>query len=204
MNIMSLQRTSILILIVASIVLISQIPVFAAGDMCADGYASSMFDAYESIDTLEISPPDQFVYASIDGAVEPQNFMELKAGVRSIIGQRLGAGTLVAYARFFKRTDYQPDLSSGPPTKDTIETNKTVLASAPVAVDELYDADPTEFTFDFSANPIPAGIADLDLHVVYFGKPENGDYFVVLRGKSDLYEPAHVAIVNATDRFYLD
>ena len=63
---------------------------------------------------------------------------------------------------------------------------------------------PAEFTFDFSDSPIPAGITDLYLHVVFKGSLGDEKNDAIAVGMKDISEPMHIALWNVTDRFYLD
>ncbi|MDP3298315.1 MAG: hypothetical protein Q8N09_12150 [Thermodesulfovibrionia bacterium] len=181
----------------------------------AVGYSAGLLD-YFFRGTLEITMPDSYVYSITDGSVIPQQFTRLKAKVRnstpdSIPGEEIQGCNIQqqnciiqAVARYKKRTDYQPDLSTDPPTASSREADYSYSVSAPIAISSLSSTTPTEFTFDFISNPIPAGITDLYLHVVFKGTLGNETDIAIAVGMKDLNEPQHFSIWNATDRFYLD
>jgi hypothetical protein len=180
----------------------------------AVGYSAAILD-YFFRGTLEITAPDSFLYSIIDGSILPQKFTRIKAKLKNttlkekneqgepISFEQMGPGTLVAVAKYKKRTDYQPDLSSDPPTAASREANFSYSVSAPINIDLLSTDTPTEFTFDFADDPIPAGITDLYLQVVFKGTLGNEQNDAIAVGMKDLNEPMHVVSWNSTDRFYL-
>lgn len=154
---------------------------------------------------VKISAPDEFVYGIIDGAVQPQQFVFLKAKLLNLVAERpIGSGSVTAVARYRKRTDYQPDMSTDPPDEDSVEEGYTSSVSTPVPVSELPTDTPVELTFDFSAQPIPAGITDLFLLVMFEGQigspPKTGITF----GVKNLNEPKHLTPRNNSDWFLLN
>ena len=154
---------------------------------------------------IEISPPDEFVYAVIDGAAAEQAFTMVKAKLRSRIVDRVtGPGTVTAIARYYLRTDYASDLSHDPPTLAGRQETPSASISMPVSVDELPSDNAVSLTFDFSAQPIPAGITDLYFMVMYRGAIEGIDTEVTAIGLKDLNEPHHVLRWNNTDWFLLN
>ncbi len=181
----------------------------------AVGYSAGLLD-YFFRGQLEITAPEAFVYSVIDGSVGPQQFIHIKAKVKNITpGDRdengnvltyedMLAGTLVAVARYKKRTDYEEDLSTDPPTADSREDDFSYSVSAPVEITSLSDSDPEEFTFNFTESPIPAGIMDLYFQVIFQGTLGNEPDNAIAVGMKDLNEPMHICFWNATDRFYLD
>lgn len=170
----------------------------------AVGYASGLLD-YFFRGTLEISAPDQTAYGIADGALAPQQFNRIKAKVRNTTpNEQSVGGTIQAVARYHNRSDYQPDLSADPPNPESREAEWSYSVSQPVAANTLGSLLPTEFTFDFSSSPIPAGITDLYLHVVFKGTLGNEWDDAIAVGMKDISEPMHVVVWNATDRFYLE
>jgi hypothetical protein len=115
----------------------------------------------------------------------------------------MSSGKLLAVARYKKRTDYQPDLSTDPPTAASREDHFSYSVSYPIEITELSSTEPTEFIFNFS-DPIPAGITDLYLHVVFKGTLGNEIGTAIAVGMKDINEPQHIILVNSTDRVYLD
>jgi hypothetical protein len=100
--------------------------------------------------------------------------------------------------------NYAPDLSTYPPD-GAIMTGLTysysVSASQPVS--SLSSSIPAEFNFDFIGSPIPAGITDLTLQVVFKGTLGNEIDTAVAVGMKDLMEPTHLSFWNLTDMFSL-
>lgn len=157
---------------------------------------------------LAISAPDRCLYGLADGAVEPQVFRKLKAKVALSLppDQAVQSGTLTAIAKYKRRLDYQPDLSADPPSPGVIDPVFANSTSAPVPLTAVALATlptGTAFSFDFSGSPIPAGITDLYLKVLFRGR-DGADREVIAMGWKDLGEPMHHVYWNATDRFYFD
>lgn len=183
----------------------------------AVGYNAALLD-YFFRGRLEITAPDAYVYSIVDGSktvvvdeIEQQVFNTIKAKVRNITPEKtpfdeeIQTGTIQAVAKYKKRTDYQPDLSADPPIAPTSrEQVFSYSLSAPIAISSLSSTDPTDFEFDFSENPIPAGITDLSLLVIFKGTLWNEKEIAIAVGMKDLNEPTHVTLMNCTDRFYLD
>jgi hypothetical protein len=178
------------------------------------GYSAALLD-YFFRGTLEISAPDAFLYSIIDGSRLPQKFSYIKAKVKNttpkekdeqgeaISYEEMGPGTLVAVAKYKKRTNYQPDLSADPPTPESREANFSYSVSLPIDIESLGTETATEFVFDFRYAPIPAGITDLYFQVVFKGTLGNESDDAIAVGMKDLNEPMHVVSWNCTDRFYL-
>ncbi|MCP3896033.1 MAG: hypothetical protein GY706_15600, partial [Bacteroides sp.] len=103
----------------------------------AVGYSAGLLD-YFFRGKLEISPPDQYVYAVIDGGeidteTNTQYIRHLKAKVKNITpDEEMLEGSLVAVAKYKKIIGYQPDLSSGSPTAEMREDNYSYSTSAPI------------------------------------------------------------------------
>jgi hypothetical protein len=152
---------------------------------------------------LEVTAPAEFVYGIIDGGVEPQQFTTLKARVRNTSGQAIGPGTLRAVASYRKRTDYQPDLSAEPPTFDGRAPEVSVSVSALHSIASLSSTDAVQYSFDFTADPIPAGVTDLYLDIIFEGQVGDSPQGMIA-GRKDLNEPHHLAMHNLTDRYEVD
>jgi len=156
------------------------------------------------------------VYSLIDGALSPQQFTYIEAKLRNVTpietnddGQvisydQMGSGTLLAVAKYKERTDYQEDLSTDPPDSSSRADNFSYSVSAPIEISSLDSANGMEFTFDFSSNPIPVGITDLYLQVIFKGTLGNETDDAIAVGMKDLSEPMQITIWNSTDMFYLD
>ena len=168
--------------------------------------------------TLEISAPDICIYGLIDGSGS-QNFPKLKAKVENTSSpikdsagnilsvEAIQSGTLRAVAKYKVRSNYAPDMSNDPPTASSIAHDFTYNISdeirlTPDQVSAINNG-ATEFTFVFP-NPIPAGITDLYLQVVFKGTLGNEADNAIAVGFKDLSEPTHINSWNTTDYTYLD
>jgi hypothetical protein len=175
----------------------------------AIGYSAALID-YFFRGKLAISPPDQYVYAIIDGGdIDPtentQYIKQLKAKVRNDTpGEEMLAGSLVAIAKYKKLIGYQPDLSSGSPTANMREADFSYSTSTAIDISTLSSVTPEEFSFDFKYDPIPVGITDLYLQVVFKGTLGHEEQLAVAVGMKDLNEPQHLTIWNDTDYFLLE
>ncbi|MBU0728527.1 MAG: hypothetical protein KKE17_10975 [Proteobacteria bacterium] len=187
----------------------------------AVGYSTALLDYFFRGD-IEISAPDRYVYGIIDDAsffdadgirTGEQYFTEIRAKIRnnSQLGldefdnpiiEAMGAGTLVAVAKYKRRTDYQPDLFNEPPDEYSREANFSYSVSAPVPITSLTSVEAEEKIFDFSASPIPVGITDLYLQVVFKGTLGNERENAVAVGMVDLNEPMVFRLSNNTDKYY--
>jgi len=180
----------------------------------AVGYSAGLLN-YFFRGTLEISPSAQNVYAITDGSQTPftdiygnqhQVFTMIKAKIRNTTpNETAGAGMLHAVAMYKMRTDYQPDLSGDligayPDSEDEF----TYSVSAAITIESLDAVKAAEYTFDFSAKPIPAGVTDLYLQVVFKGTIGNEADNAIAVGMQDLAEPAHHGFWNLSDMFSLD
>jgi len=157
---------------------------------------------------MTITAPDRCLYGLVDGAKLPQQFKQIKAKLTSSFtpDQAVQSGSLWAIAKYKRRLDYQPDLSTDPPSPGVIDPifAYSTSASVPVTATDLVAMSATkEFAFNFSGSPIPAGITDLYLKVVFRGT-DGTSQDVIAMGWKDLGEPMHHVYWNATDRFYLE
>lgn len=202
-------RKRILLWMMATLLMVVLSGTPTAGDPC-DPYAicnlrGDVLSLIAGFGVIEITPPDEFVYTVIDGAVDPQQFAQIKARLRNRVTDRtMGAGTVTAMARYRLRTDYQNDLSSDPPTLADVQKDVTVARSAPVDVTAISSYTPLELEFDFSANPIPAGITDLYFLVLFQGEIEGVEGMATAIGVKDLNEPQHLTTWNNTDWFLVN
>jgi len=171
----------------------------------AIGYSAALLD-YFFRGTIAISPPDEHVYAVIDASTD-QSFQTIHARLHNTTpDEEMLDGTLVAVARYKHRIDHVPDLSGNePPVEASREDSFSYSVSAPIEIEALgsEQASATQFSFDFSADPIPAGITDLSLQVVFKGTLGSEADTAIAVGALDLAEPNHIATWNLTDRFYL-
>lgn len=173
----------------------------------AVGYSAGLLN-YFFRGTLEITAPDTYVYSIIDGSINPQQFTKIKAKVMNTTpNEQMQAGVLQAIAKYKKRTDYAPDLSTDPPTQTSREPEYSYSVSAQWTLSSTeissINTAPTEFTFNFTGSPIPAGITDLYLIVVFKGTLGNEVDTAIAAGMKDLKEPTHHTFWNLTDRFSL-
>ncbi len=171
----------------------------------AVGYSAGVIDHFFR-GTLKISMPENYLYGIIDGSEQPQQFTQLKAKIQNTTpAEEIQNGTLQLVAQYKMRVDYQPDLSTDPPTDTPTsrEGNFSYAVSDPIEIESLSPESPTEFTFYFPEKPIPAGITDLYLMIVFKGTLGNETDAVAV-GRTDLFEPMHVNLFNASDYFYLD
>lgn len=191
----------------------------------AVGYSAGLLD-YFFRGTLEITPPDQIAYAVTDGSQTPyldtyghyhQQFTSIKAKVRNstpdtIPGEEVqncnqiqGNCIIQAIARYRIIPNYMYDLSNYPPNGTTMHNIEySYSVSAPIYINSLSSVTPQEFSFDFYTSPIPAGITDLYLQVVFKGTLGNETDIAIAVGMKDLMEPTHQVFWNATDMFQLD
>ncbi len=99
----------------------------------------------------------------------------------------------------------QEDLSNDPPTEvemQSIEFSYSV--SDPITIASLSSATSQDFIFDFTNDPIPVGITDLYLNIVFKGTLGNETDIAVAAGMKDLNEPQHIVFWNNTDYFLLN
>ena len=110
-------------------------------------------------------------------------------------------------AKYKKRTDYAPDLSTDPPTQTSREPEYSYSVSAQWTLSSTeissINTSPVEFTFNFESSPIPAGITDLYLFVIFKGTLGNEADTAIAAGMKDIKEPTHHTFWNLTDRFSL-
>lgn len=170
-----------------------------------EGIFSSLLGTSKPMDTIEISAPDRFLYAVIDGSLAPQQFTQIIANIRiAVPGQPETTGRIKAFAKYKKRIDYAPDLSNDPPTAESREEDYTFSESALSDYLNLNSETATEIVFNFADDPIPAGITDLYLHVIFSANSGSTQGVTVFEGMKDLNEPQHILLVNSTDRVYLN
>lgn len=171
-------------------------------------------------ENLAISAPDNYVYSITDGSQTPyvdtyghahQQFSNLKAKVMiTDITGYIQSGNIQAKVRYKKRTDYQWDLSADPPTEEAREADFSYSASSVIPLSSeditaLNNLELRQFTFDFTNDPIPAGITDLSLRITINGIMEGETTEeTIASGSKDLNEPAHHLIWNLSDMFSLE
>ncbi len=175
---------------------------FAATD-CGNAIMLSIAGKTLGLQALEVLPPEDYAYSIIDGSASPQQFTWIRVKIRNkITSAALNSGTLTAYALFRERTDYDPDLLNDPPTQESRAEGFSHRTSVSLDVVQFSAGGEMELVFDFRENPIPAGITDLVLAVVYQGTFGSDAKPIVAQGTKDLNEPHHLAIFNDTDYIY--
>ena len=105
--------------------------------------------------------------------------------------------------------EYPPGWAAGPikisaPDENSVEDELTSSVSDPVSVSEVPTDTPVELTFDFAAQPIPAGITDLYLLVMFQGEIGDPAVTALAVGVKDLNEPLHFTPWNYRDYFFLN
>lgn len=188
----------------------------------AVGYSSALLD-YFFRGTLEISFPTAAVYSIADGSNTPytdangnqhQQFTKIKASVMNTTpnNEAIRAGELRAVARYKIIPNYAADLSNYPPSSSLMNGDGTtehppvqysysVSLSIPVNDGDIIPGYYTDFDFNFSNAPIPAGITDLTLQVVFKGTIGNEADNAIAVGMKDLMEPTHLTFWNSSDMF---
>ncbi len=147
-----------------------------------------------------------------------------ESGTGRVVDQTTGgaAAQLVAVAHYHRSPCYQPDLSgevispadggaltmpSGcatPPFDDLTSLRSSyqeISVSAPIPIfgsGSLDGSEGTEFSFDFSADPIPVNATDLYFQVVYRG-PLGDERDGIAVGSLDVSEPTYWTFVNAVN-----
>ncbi|MDH5203939.1 MAG: hypothetical protein OEW69_11890, partial [Nitrospirota bacterium] len=175
----------------------------------AVGYSAGLLN-YFFRGNIEISAPDSYVYSITDGAITPHQFTYVRAKIKNTTpNETMQSGILQAIAQYKKRIDYQPDLSTDPPTAESREPDFSYSVSAPINlttddITALNSSAGKDFTFDFTGSYIPAGITDLYLQVVFKGTLGNETDIAVAVGMKDLMEPTHHVFWNLTDMFSLN
>lgn len=168
---------------------------------------------------MEVTSPQEYVYSIIDastfyssGVAQPQFFNTLKASLRNQTATKeIQTGTLTAIASYRRLKNYQPDMAGATPTLSTDrEETDTYSVSQPISIapNSVNSTGATEFIFDFTDNPIPAGITDLYLYTVFEGTlhdpaANTDEPGSVVVGIKDLNEPQHLTYWNDTDYFLL-
>ncbi len=183
----------------------------------AMGYSAGLIN-YFFRGRLEITPPDQYVYAIEDYATNTAGFDNIKLKIRNISAdinaqaQDMASGTLVAVAKFLRNTCFQPDFSGDPYWPNYVSneacrsndfSNMDMLVSQPIDINiAISQTVAQEFSFDFSTNPIPYDATDLVIQVVYEGTI--GSEYGVATTTKDISETNHRIIANNYDHMYVN
>ena len=187
--------------------MVAAVAVFAApapgAKDCGDAVMLTISGKAAALQALEILPPPGFAYSIIDGSLSPQQFTWIAATLKSRINfEALNAGVVTAYAVYRKRDGYMPDLTNEPPYPWDRQPTVFRSESAPLAIDGVEAGGQVEVVFDFAADPIPAGITDLYLEVVYKGSFGSRQLPITAQGFKDINEPHHWVFFNHSDYVY--
>lgn len=168
----------------------------------AVGYSKGLLN-YFLRGQMAISAPGDAVYAIID-PTQSSNFPKLKFKVKNTTpNEAMAGGQLWAVAKYHVNNCYKNDLTgepNGPNNTDVVgcrSRDQSISVSAPRSVSLASGAE-QEFTFDFSAAPIPVNATDLFLQVIYRG-PLGAETDAVAVASKDLFEPTHFAYMNGMD-----
>ncbi|RFC32154.1 MAG: hypothetical protein DID91_2727703691 [Candidatus Nitrotoga sp. MKT] len=149
---------------------------------------------------IQISLPPDGVYSLIDGTETGFSKIKLRLTNASPPGEGMAGGTLVAIAKFHRNTCYANDLSDALNLNGDLNCrskDEEIVVSEPIPDVTLVNS-PTQFTFNFSANPIPKSATDLYIQVVYRGKLGNEADAVVV-ATQDISEPTYLSYHNDSD-----
>lgn len=153
---------------------------------------------------LQISLPPDGVYSLIDGTETGFSKIKLRLTNASPPGEGMAGGTLVAIAKFHRNTCYANDLSDALNLNGDLNCrskDEEIVVSEPIPDVTLVNS-PTQFTFNFSANPIPKSATDLYIQVVYRGKLGSEADAVVVATK-DISEPTYFSYHNDSDFIHI-
>ncbi|MGH8801993.1 MAG: hypothetical protein ACREX6_06825, partial [Casimicrobiaceae bacterium] len=175
---------------------------------------------------LEITRPDDGVFALADHA-DPKGFTKIRAKVRNQTPdfvtpdgvpqvQSMDGGDLIAVIRYHKDLKYVPGLDTVvgvepciDPLVVIVEKNsdtttecrdgaEQIIVSPPIAGVSIGHGSDLLVEFDFSGTPIPFGVTDVILQVVYRGAL-GGETNAIAVGSVDLSEPTYFTYHNASD-----
>ncbi|MEP7182645.1 MAG: hypothetical protein ABI886_10685 [Betaproteobacteria bacterium] len=176
----------------------------------AVAYSAGMLD-YFFRGRMEISPPDEGVYAVVDqkaqGCRDTCGFDKLKLKLKNTTpNESLEAGNFVAVAKFRRNKCYTPNLA-GEPGGNAFNgyaacrnDEEEIVVSDVVGIASLAESAEVGLTFKFPKR-IPINASDVFLQVVFRGKLGSEDDAVVVETK-DIGEPAFIGFANNTDYVY--
>ena len=169
----------------------------------AVGYSAGLIN-YFFRGKMQISLPTEGVYSLIDGAASGFSKIKLALSNQSPTGEDMTGGQVVAVAKFHRNTCYINDISDALNLTGDIscrsKDEEIVVSVAQPGV--VLGPSLTQFTFDFSAKPIPVNATDLYIQVVYRGKLGNEADAVVVATK-DISEPTYFSYHNDSDYIHL-
>jgi hypothetical protein len=179
---------------------------------------------------IDIRLPDEGVFAVADHAGD-KGFMKVRAKIRNVTPsfvdpqknpqlQNMTGGTLFAVARYHTDKQYEASLEhvvGAPPCENaTLVVNaakldastdcrdgiEQIVVSSPVTGFSLASNGETSVDFDFGTSPIPFGITDVVLQVVYRGAL-GSEADAVAVGTVDVSEPTYFTYQNASDYIHI-
>lgn len=174
----------------------------------AVGYSAGVLN-YFFRGELEISPPDGHIYALIDGADFPHQFTTIKAKVRNVsqyqgVPEAIGPGKIWAIAKYKVQETYDPYYRDTDPDIDyNPDSQFEYSVSEQLDITNEFSGPenpPVGFEFVFT-KPIPVGISDLYLQVVFEGVI--GAENAIAVGMKNLNEPTHLGFFNSTDYIFV-
>ncbi len=175
----------------------------------AVGYSAGLINHFFR-GSLEVGPPALGAYAVADHATA-HGFNTIKAIIRNTTpNETMNGGVLIAVAKFHRNKCYRADLSGEftqdaagnliPPCPDYRSAEEYIVTSTEQTL-TLGPGEQRELTFTLDGY-IPMDATDLYLQVVYRGiLGDESDSVAV--GTVNLAEPTFLAIMNATDVFFL-
>jgi hypothetical protein len=179
---------------------------------------------------LEISLPDEGVFAVSDHSTK-EGFKTLRTKLKNTTSsfndasgtsqpQAMSGGTFFAVIRYHADRKYVNDISTivgySPCDEDFQVLNASnpaastdcrdgveqIVVSKPLGGESLGVGEERTFKFDFGDSPIPLGITDVILQVVYRG-PLGSETDAVAVGTMDIPEPTYFAYHNASDYIHI-
>ena len=179
---------------------------------------------------IDIGLPDQGVFAVADHAGD-KGFTNIDAKIRNVTPsfvdpqknpqpQNMSSGTLFAVVRYHTDKQYEASLEhvvGAPPCENaTLVVNpvkldastdcrdgvEQIVVSSPVTGFSLAAGGETSVEFDFKDSPVPFGITDVVLQVVYRGAL-GSETDAVAVGTIDLSEPTYFTYQNASDYIHI-
>lgn len=175
----------------------------------AVGYSQGLVN-YFFRGALEIAEPDEVVYAMVD-PFQNDSFTKVKLKLRNVTpNEPTSGGTLRAVAKYHRNTCYQSDLTGeqGAPGINILAcrgADEEISVSAVQSAPSLPAGGAfVPLTFDFSGSPIPVGVFDLFIQVVYQGTMGDERDTALAVGTKDVFEPTHLTYMNATDVYEIN
>jgi hypothetical protein len=175
----------------------------------AVGYSAGIMN-YFFRGALEIAEPDEVVYAMVD-PFQSETFTKLKLKIRNATpNESTEGGTVRAVAKYHRNTCYKPDLT-GEAEAPGIDILACRGAEEEISVSATQSAPSlpangafVPLTFDFSGSPIPVGVFDLFVQVIYQGTLGDEKETALAVGTKDIFEPTHLTYMNATDVYEIN